>query len=188
VSEADRERWDRRWSEGTHCEGGGSLAWLDELRADWPRGRRALDVACGAGRVALWLAQRGFDVLGVDVSPVALARLDASARAVGRSVETLALDLEREPLPGGPFDWIACFAYLQRDLFPAFRARLGPGGLLVCEIATVRNLERHEHPSRRFLLEPGELVGLVSPLEIVRADEGWHEDRHLARVACRMPE
>ncbi len=185
MSEADRERWDRRWSEATHAEGG-SLAWLELLRPHWPPGRRALDVACGAGRMALWLARAGFEVLAVDVSPVALARADAAAAALGLRLQTQALDVECLPLPPGPFDWIACFAYLQRDLFQVLRERLAPGGLLVCEIATVQNLERHAHPSRRYLLERGELVRLVAPLELVYADEGWHEDRHLARVACRM--
>ncbi len=185
MSGADRERWDRRWSEAD-VSGSGSLAWLDALLALGPRGGRALDVAAGAGRAALWLARAGFDVLAVDVSPVALARLDAAARAEGLRVETRALDLERDPLPPGPFDWITCFAYLQRGLFPELRARLAPGGLVVCEIATVHNLERHERPGRRFLLEPGELPRLLEPLEIVYADEGWREDRHLARAAGRM--
>jgi hypothetical protein len=80
---------------------------------------------------------------------------------------------------------ITCFHYLDRSLFAAFPEVLATGGWLVCEIATLRNLERHARPSRRFLLEENELFELVGPLEIVYRDEGWHEDRAVARVLAR---
>jgi 2-polyprenyl-3-methyl-5-hydroxy-6-metoxy-1,4-benzoquinol methylase len=146
---------------------------------------RALDVAAGAGRVALWLARAGLEVTAVDVSAVGLARARSAASAAGLAIATRVLDLEREPLPAGPFDVVTCFHYLQRDLFPALAQRLAPGGILACEIATVRNLERHARPGRRFLLEPGEIRILVAPLEILLHEEGWFGERALARVAAR---
>jgi SAM-dependent methyltransferase len=184
VSGSDREHWDRRWASGTHSNGA-TPVWLDAI--ELPRFGRALDVAAGAGRVALWAARRGLDVLAVDVSAVALERCRAAAKAEGLRVETLALDLERAALPEGPFDLITCFHYLQRDLFPAMRARLVPGGALVCEVANRCNLERHARPSARFLLEPGELRGLVSPLEVVHFEEGWFDDWSQSRVIARAP-
>jgi len=184
MSEADRERWDRRWSEGGHADGA-PPDWLREVGSDEPLRGRALDVAAGAGRIALWLAREGLEVLAVDVSPVALALARAAAESEGLVLETRALDLERDPLPPGPFDLVTCFDYLQRDLFPALAARLSPRGILACEIATVRNLERHAHPSRRFLLERGELKGLVGPLELLHYREGWWDDRAVARIAAR---
>jgi SAM-dependent methyltransferase len=186
LAGSDRERWDRRWSEGSHSDDA-PPAWLDEASesVELPRSGRALDVASGAGRVALWLARRGLETLALDVSPVALGRLGARAEAEGLSVETRALDLERDPLPAGPWDLIACFHYLQRELFPELRARLAQGGLLVVEIGTVRNLQRHDRPSRRFLLEAGELRDLLDPLEIAWYREGWVEDRALARALAR---
>lgn len=181
---SERERWDRRYAEGSHVDEP-EPAWLDTLDGLLPRAGPALDLASGSGRVACWLARRGLDVLAVDLSPVGLAHARERAAREGLELETRPLDLEREPLPPGPWDVITCFAYLQRSLFPALPAVLGPGGLLVCEIATVRNLERHAHPSRRFLLEEGELVGLVAPLEPLVAEEGWFGDRALARVVAR---
>lgn len=185
MSAGDRERWDARWAADHHAAGA-APAWLDALPADLlPRSGRALDVASGSGRVALWLARRGLDVCAVDVSPVALARAAEAALARGLRLETRACDLESEPLPSGPWRLISCVQYLQRGLFPAFTAALEPGGLLVCEIATRRNLERHARPSARFLLEEGELPGLCAPLEPVWWREGWHEDRALARIVAR---
>jgi len=186
VARSDRERWDERYAAGTHSDGD-PPTWLDDadLPAELPRSGRALDVAAGVGRVGLWLARRGLDVTAVDVSPVALERLDGRAAAEGLSVETLALDLEHEPLPEGPWDLITCFHFLRRDLFSRMAERLAADGLLAVEIATERNLERHPKPSRRFLLGSGELVDLLQPLKLVFYREGWFDDHAQARAIAR---
>ncbi len=180
MADADRERWDARWRER-----GEALAapepWLVGL--DLPRAGRALDVAGGSGRHALYLAARGLDVTLCDVSPVALATGEAHARRAGLPLATRAVDLEQAPLPPGPWDLIVVFHYLQRELFSSFPAALAAGGMLVVCHPTRRNLERHAHPSARFLLEEGELQRLVVGLELRSAEEGWLESgRHEARV------
>lgn len=184
MPDGDRERWDARWASDSHA--GDAPAWLDALPGGLvPERGAALDVASGAGRIALWLARRGLDVTAVDVSPVGLARAADAAAAAGLRVGTRVVDLESEPLPAGPWRVIACFQYLQRQLFPAFAAALEPGGVLLCEITTTRNLERHARPSARFLVDPGELPALCAPLEPVWSSEGWFDDRALARIVAR---
>lgn len=184
MAEADRERWDRIHREGGHTDGG-PPTWLEELDAELPRAGRALDVASGAGRLALFWAKRGLETLAIDVSGEGLARAREAAARAGLPLATRALDLEHDPLPDGPFAAISCFHYLQRDLFPKLVERLAPGGVLACEIATVRNLERNAKPSRRFLLEPNELLRLCAPLEIVAYREGWHAERCDAHILAR---
>jgi SAM-dependent methyltransferase len=184
MAEADRERWDRRYRAGSHA-GLELPGWLDEFDRELPASGRGLDVAAGAGRVALWLARRGLETTAVDVSPEAIRLCRENADAAGLRLSTRLLDLEREALPEGPFDLIACFSYLQRDLFPELRRRLAPGGCLVCELPTRRNLERHPRPGPRFLLEINELLELVAPLELVYYREAWIDDRALARVVAR---
>jgi SAM-dependent methyltransferase len=186
MAEADRERWDRIWRDGAHAQAG-PPAWLAELDAELPRSGRALDVASGAGRVALYWAARGLESLAVDVSEEGLRRAREAAARAGLALETRVQDLECEPIEEGEgaFAAISCFHYLQRDLFPVLAARLAPGGVLACEIATVRNLERNAKPSRRFLLEPNELLRLCAPLEVVFYREGWQADRCEARILAR---
>jgi tellurite methyltransferase len=159
------------------------LACADRL----PAGGRALDVAGGAGRHAIWLAARGFDVTIADVSPVGLARASAAASARGLSVQIQAMDLEADPrLPDGPWDLMVCFHFLFRPLYADFGRVLAPGGaLLVCH-PTRTNLERHAHPSARFLLQDGELEALVPGVKVVSLDEGWSPaGRHEARLVAR---
>ena len=184
MSEEDRERWDATYRAGGHRDPP-APEWLAALDGELPRAGRALDVASGTGRLARFWAARGLDTLAVDVSPEGLRLAREAAAREGLALETRVLDLEREPLPDGPFAAISCFHYLQRDLFPALAARLAPGGVLACEIATVRNLERNPKPSARFLLQPNELLALCRPLEVVFYEEGWRDDHSLARLLAR---
>jgi tellurite methyltransferase len=159
------------------------LTGLDDLL---PRRGRALDVAGGLGRHALWLATRGLDVTVTDVSDTGLALARGEAERRGVSITTDLRDLESDGLPAGPWDLIVCFHYLHRPLFPKMIAGLSPDGLLVCEIATVRNLERHDRPPRAYLLEEDELRRLTEPLAAVIHTEGWvDDDRHWGRSVGR---
>jgi len=188
MAEYDRIKWDQRFAQAGKID----LAppnWLQEVDAEvdaaLPRQGYALDIAAGAGRLAIWLAGRGLDVLALDISPVGLELARQAAVAKGLQIETLSADLEAEPLPEGPFDVVTCFNYRQRDLFPFIRERLKVGGFLLAEVATVPNLERHAHPSLKYLAEPGELRQDCAPLEIVYYREGWSNGRASARVLAR---
>ncbi|HLI83323.1 MAG TPA: methyltransferase domain-containing protein [Bryobacteraceae bacterium] len=119
---------------------------------------RALDLACGAGRNALYLAALGWRVVAVDSSPNALRIL--RERAGGLAIETHLADLETGSFaiePAG-YDLVCDILYLQRDLFPRIREGVRPGG-----VAAVEVLLAGSRP-RPFAMEPGEL----------RAEfEGW---------------
>lgn len=183
MSEEDRKRWDARYRAGEYGEG--DPAWVGEFSDDLPKAGRALDIAAGAGRVSVWLARREFEVTAIDISPVGLALAREAAADEGVSVRTQVTDLEREPFPEGPFDLVACFHYRQRALFPVIVAQLKPGGVVVAELATVRNLERQERPSRRWLAEPNELLRDAGALDVLYYREAWVGDRHLARILAR---
>ncbi|WP_242344290.1 class I SAM-dependent methyltransferase [Anaeromyxobacter terrae] len=186
MAEGDRERWDARYRDEDAVPD--PSPFLDALDALLPRRGRALDVAGGSGRNALWLARRGLDVTLADVSEVALERAAREARARGLAIETLRIDLEASPLPAGPWDLVLCTYFLHRPLLAAVAAELATGGLLVVAHATRTNLERHPRPGPAHLLDDGELPTLVRGLEIVRYEEGWLESgRHEARLVARRP-
>ncbi|MGF1469288.1 MAG: class I SAM-dependent methyltransferase [Sandaracinaceae bacterium] len=184
MGEGDRAKWDEKYRAGAG-EGLVAPAWLDEVAGELPAGGRALDLAAGRGRIALWLARRGFAVTAVDVSPVGLRAAGAAARGEGLSLATRVLDLEEERLPPGPFDAVTCFRYRQPSLWASARAALAPGGVLVAETATLRNLSRHDKPPAPFLLEPNELLRAAGDLFVAYYREGWLGDYHLARLVAR---
>jgi SAM-dependent methyltransferase len=119
-------------------------------------GGTVLDVACGAGRHARWLARLGFEVSAVDRD----ASLFADPPA---GVELIEADLESGPwpYPGAAFDAIVVTNYLHRPLLPTLVGSLEPGGVLVYE-TFARGNERFGKPSNPdFLLAPGELLEAV---------------------------
>jgi tellurite methyltransferase len=182
MAAPDRERWNAKYREEEAIAQ--PSPFLAALGDRLPARGRALDVAGGSGRNALWLLQRGLEVTIADISEVGLQRAAAAAPAL----RTLQLDLENDPLPSGPWDLILCSRFLHRPLFARFPDLLAPGGLLVIAHPTVANLQKHPRPGRQFLLEDGELPSLAPGLEILLHEEGWFESgRHEAHLLARKP-
>jgi len=121
---------------------------------------RALDLACGAGRNAIWLARRGWRVDAVDGAEAALDLLLASAGRAGCQdrITAHAADLESEPpdftIAPGRYDLIVDCYFLHRPLFPAIRKGTRPGGLFVAALHLPAPAGGKGH---RYVLQPGEL-------------------------------
>jgi len=160
--------------------------WLVMNRALLPPSGRALDVACGRGRHALWLARQGFTTTAVDRDPSAVAALEARARHEGLPLTARAMDLEGDAaaLGAAAYDVIVVVHYLHRPLFPALIEALAPGGVLVYETFTVAQAARGRPTNPDFLLELGELPRLVTPLVIEAAREGDFDGRMVSSVVA----
>ena len=106
---------------------------------------RALDLACGTGRHAIWLHENGWRVTAVDRNVEAIAQI----RAHYPAIDARAIDLELSPFPAreDACDLVICWLYFQRDLYPKIRQSIRPGG-----IAAVSALLQG-----RFAAKPGEL-------------------------------
>ena len=166
----------------------GPSSWLVASTSLVPPGARALDVACGRGRHALFLAAAGSMVRAVDRDPDQVERLNVLARRLRLPLDAEVADLENGGTDLGDGEWelILVFNYLHRPLFPSLVRALRPGGILLYETFTREQGERYGRPSKpEHLLEPGELARLVAPLEIVREREGEFDGSHVASVAAR---
>ena len=132
---------------------------------------RALDLACGAGRHAIYLARLGWRVTAVDAAPAGIERL----RRAAPDVDAVVADLERGEYaiePAG-FDLICDFYYLQRDLFPAIREGVRPGGAFAGAI----------HLTGSFSMEAGELRNEFAGWKIMYYSEAGGSAKILARRA-----
>jgi cyclopropane fatty-acyl-phospholipid synthase-like methyltransferase len=190
--EGDRERWNATWRERAG-ELESAAAFLVEHAALLPATGKALDIAGGAGRNAVWLARRGLDVTLVDVtlvdvSDVAITRAEAKAASAGVKLRARRVDLD-EPLDLAPlYDLVVIVHYLSREQRDAYARLLVDGGILVHVQQTVKNLERHARPSRRFLVDEGELAAWIDDLgfEMLVHREDWTDDGvHEAAVIAR---
>lgn len=149
-----------------------------------PKGR-ALDVAAGSGRNALYLASHGFQVDALDRDEQRLVALSALAKQrnlPSLSVHTVDLERptdDRPEFPKNTYDVIVVFFYLHRPLFPWLMEALKPNGVLIYETFTIDNYFRHHHPRRwEFCLAQNELLRLTSDLRVLSYDEGEHDGGH----------
>ena len=187
MSEADKARWDQRYRDGAystrHAPSVLLTHWVPRIDTDSPR---ALDVACGAGRNAIFLSGMGFEVVAVDVSAVALERGSAKALEENRSVQWYQHDLDSglpltSPFDLG-FDLIIVVRYADTGLVQTLTERLAPGGMLLVE-AHLGGPVFHEATkplggpsSERFRLAPGTLAASCADLETLYVNEGLVAD------------
>ncbi len=194
--DGDRERWNAKWRERAG-ELETEAPFLRAHARHLPARGKALDIAGGAGRNAIWLARRGLDVTLVDVSDVALDKAERRATTAGLAarMKLVRHDLDTA-LPFAPlFDLVLVFHYLNRAQRDSYVSLLHEGGMLVAAQPTVKNLERHAKPGREYLLDEGEMDAWVRGLgmDVVVSFEDWTDDgRHeaavIAKRATRIPE
>jgi SAM-dependent methyltransferase len=132
---------------------------------------RVLDLACGSGRHARYLASMGLHVVAVDRDVSAMG-----AQTLPPNITLIEADLENAPLPFGdqPFDGIVVTNYLHRPLFSHIIASLQSGGLLIYETFAIGN-EKFGKPSNpEFLLRPGELLDAVrSSMRVIAYEDDY---------------
>ena len=158
---------------------------------------RALDLACGAGRHALWLAARGWRVAAVDGAATAVELLLARAEQAGclDRIEPYVADLEAEPPEFGiaeaAYDLIVDCYFLHRPLFSAIRDGVRPGGLFVAALHTPSGDGERGHG---YVLAPGELAEAVAGwgwtvLRSAERDSDAADDHGLgvAEIVARRP-
>ncbi len=151
-----------------------------------PSSGDSLDLACGSGRHAIWLAEQGFRTLAVDRDTNAIDTLTHEARRRALPIQARVVDLEDgEPfLEPHSFDVIVVVHYLHRPLMPALVSAIRRGGVLVYETFTRAQAARGKPTNPAFLLEPGELPMLVRPLDIAASREGDFDGRSLASIVA----
>lgn len=181
MSEA-RTKWNARWRSKA-CGSEEADSWLVDALPSLPRGR-ALDIACGQGRNALFLAEHGFTVTAIDISEEGLQQLNDEARRRKLLIETQRADLETSSLlPGDSFDVVIEFFYLHRPMLPSLREAVRPGGVAVLRTFSNAGLFGNSQVNPDFVLQPGELLEIFAGWEILRHEEGLEPSRKGGSVA-----
>jgi tellurite methyltransferase len=183
--------WDERYSRGEHIIKE-PMPLLVRVVGELKPGR-ALDLACGTGRHVIFLAERGWQVTGVDASRVGIELAQATAHERGVKVDWRVADLEcgEFEIEAEGYDLICIFYYLQRDLFQQIRAGVRGGGLVVAATHTIDDTPDAKPMNPSFLLQPGELRAEFRGWEILHdyegtPTEGGHQHR-TAEIVARKP-
>jgi tellurite methyltransferase len=165
--------WEEMYRSGERGKEDAPTILLVETVEKLPAGT-AIDLACGAGRNAVYLAERGWTVTGVDGSERAIELLKQRAAARGVRVQTRISDLTSPDfsMPPDAFDLVLIAYYLQRDLFAKVKAAVRPGGVV---IAIVHTPELGESWSEKRAA-PGELRAFFEGWDILWEYEGPSRD------------
>jgi len=182
-----RPSWDERYRSGDHLDDGPVPLLVDAVKNLSPG--RALDLACGAGRHAIYLDRLGWQVTAVDASAVAIEIL----RQRAPSLDARIADLEKREFEIEPntYDLICNCYYLQRELFPQIRNGVRPGGIALAIIHTVDEAPDVKPMNTEYLLHPGELKSFFPRWTILHDYEGKPADaahrRVVAEIVARKP-
>ena len=164
--------------------------WKSDSETASATGLAALDVACGAGRHAVYLAKAGFSVTAVDFSSEALVRVRELAAAEDVSIRRIEKDLEAEQIDLGneTYHLVTVFFYLHRPLFDALRRCLRPGGLVVYKTYSVDQLRYPGRPRHRVhMFDHNELLRVFAGFRVLRYEEEWEGRGTAALIARKVP-
>lgn len=132
-----KQHWEDRYAERARIWSGKVNRWLAEVASPLTPGR-ALDLGCGEGGDSLWLAEQGWQVVGVDISDTALGRAaeEAARRGLTDRIRLVQMNLS-ESFPEGRFDLVSAqflqsMVHLDRErIFASAAGAVAPGGLLI---------------------------------------------------------
>lgn len=173
-----REKWDIRWQEKAKDSDWQPDSWLQRVLPYLPYGGAALDLACGRGRNAIGLAEKGFRVTALDISPVALELLKGEAEQRGLQIDRLQSDLEGDVnLPAGPFDLVIQFYFLHRPLLSRLQDAVRPGGYAIIRTFSQAGTEQFGAVNKGLSFEPGELLRAFTDWEVLLYEEGLEPSR-----------
>ena len=171
MNKTDQTKWDR-----TYTGGAGKPAEPCEVLATQshllPVGGDALDLACGRGGNALYLAGRGFATYAWDISPVAITALSEAARRNGLTLVAEQRDISAHPPEPDSFDIIIVSRFLDRALAPAICAALREHGVLFYQTFTREKVSDTGPNNPAYRLEANELLRLFQSLHLIY----YHEE------------
>ena len=184
-SESTKARWNERYDRDMYIYGKEPAAFLKKKIGGLKTGK-ALVLAMGEGRNAVYLAQNGFDVTGVDISDVAIEKCNELARERNTEVHAIAADLTDYDMGKAQYDLVTNFYYYDTSIFPRAIEALKPGGMFILEQFSIDHLNYRETSrfgprNPDYLVKPNELLEHFKPLRIlyyedavVELNEGMH--------------
>jgi SAM-dependent methyltransferase len=176
IEEREREKWNQRYAEGTH----GTLP-VDSLLTHaferyveplFPNAGRALDIAGGTGRHAIYLADKGWRVRLTDIAEAGLVNARKNAGSLASRIEFRVEDLTRFEGGGESYDVILVFFFLRREMFGELVKALNPGGLLIFKGYTRGQAKFGGGPTNpEYLFEENELLDSFRELRVLHYAE-----------------
>jgi SAM-dependent methyltransferase len=181
--------WDLKYEQGlpslTEPDPFFIFAYRQFVEPSFPNRGTALDLACGLGRHALWLASRNWRVSGVDISEVAIGKLNHAALELNVNLDLFLGDASEYKFAATRFDLIVLFYHLDRNLFAKIVPALTPGGLLISKMSLRWASDGRSTSLAADPLGRSELPSLVPELHVLHHQERPVRDRGVVEFVGR---
>ncbi|OUR98904.1 hypothetical protein A9Q84_05690 [Halobacteriovorax marinus] len=181
--------WDKKFSGDEYLYGKAPAKFLSENYSYIPLAAKVLDVGMGEGRNAVFLARKGYNITGVDISAVAVRKSRRLAAEYGIRINTVVSSMEDFKAKRASYDAILVFYYVDRKLNRKLIQWLKPGGLLIYESHTKRQkkVPGNEKYEDKYLLKERELLGMFPGLRVLKYEEPLHLGEYTSSIILQKP-
>jgi len=185
VSRDSKTQWDERYSRPSFIYGKSPAQFLAENYQYIPFEGTVLDMGMGEGRNAVFLAQKGYKVTGVDLSSVAVKKSYLLAQEFGVKIKGVVASLKDYKIAPGTFDAIICFYWVDRSMVEKIKTWLKPGGVIIYEAYTVRGKEKEADTLSDNYLKEQELIKLFPGMRVLKYEEPLHEKEFRSSIILK---
>ena len=182
--------WDNKYRRKGYLYGKEPAVFLSQNYHYLAPGSRVLDMGMGEGRNAVFLARKGFDVLGIDISSVAIKKARRLAVEQGVKIKAKIASLNNYKIREDSFDAIVCFFYVDRSLVQKMQKWLKPGGVLIFQAHTEKQkaVAKIGKENEKYLLKEGELLSMFKGMKILKYEEpDFKKEFTAALIAQKLP-
>lgn len=181
--------WDKKYAQDSYIFGKIPAKFLSANYHFIPGGAKVLDVGMGEGRNAVFLARKGYTVVGVDISAVAVRKAKKLADEFGVRINTVVAPMQKFNPGKESYDAIICFYYVDRALNKRLMEWLKPGGILIYESHSElqKTIPGNESYDEAYLLKPGELLTMFKGYKVLKFEEPTHQGEYTASIIVEKP-
>ncbi len=186
LSQDKKAKWDKLYSSSQFIYGKAPAKFLSQSYHFIPFGSSVLDLGMGEGRNAVFLAKKGYQVTGVDISTIAVKKAQLLAKEFGVKIKTIVGNLNTYDFPENSFESIICFYYVDRKMIEKIKKWLKPNGVLIYEGFTLkqRELEEKKDPEE-YYLKNAELLKMFEGFKILKFEEPEHLKKHRSSIIVK---
>ena len=170
ISDSKTE-WDQKFLSKRYIFGKKPAKFLSDNAYLIPTRSRVLDMGMGEGRNAVFLATKGHQVIGIDISSVAVEKANALAQEHSTEIKGVVASLDDYQIKNESFDVILSFYYVDRNLIEKMKKWLRPGGLIFYEAHTVEKLKEGKLLNKNYLVENQEVKNFFKNMKVLKFEE-----------------
>ncbi len=183
-NEDTKTTWDMRYSKRSFIYGKSPAKFLAENYEFIPHASSVLDIGMGEGRNAVFLAQKGYKVTGIDISSVAIKKARILAKEYNISIQAIVASVEKYKFQPKSFDAIIVFYYVDRSLIEKIKSWLKPNGIIIYEAHTIkqRNKPGFKNDPIEYFLKEQELLTMFKGMKVLKYEEPEHGKEYRASI------